>query len=459
MGDAKKRCFLGTARLNCTRRNRGNMRATIADRDREMSKILAPSVRRLSLRIRLVGGLVILLFVALFTVAVTVYILSRLTLPTGLGPSILTIVFAGDLLLLAAFARYRLHELVLEPVEAMVDGAERIASGERDHRLPDADTTELQRLSSAVNAMADRLLANQETLAENVRSLDRTNRELSAARTRLVRAEKLASIGRLSAGIAHEIGNPLGAIMGYTEVGRRRGVDEEWLDGLEHEARRIDRIIRGLLDYARPKEAAARAVELRAVIEQTVELLRLQGRLRDTTAEIELAETLPDVRGDANQLQQVLVNLILNAADAIEEGERKGRIEISARPVTVQSSEPPLAQKRIDDPDGVDYSHLRRLDQSRDPGPSRRLRMGDAAIELTVRDDGPGISPHIRGRLFEPFFTTKEPGRGTGLGLAVSARLIEGMGGTIEVQPSDGRGATFRLLLPVARAESGETTE
>ena len=180
----------------------------------EMSDEVPPDLWLPSLRFRLLGGLLTLLFVALFTVAITVYIAFRLDLPLGVSAAILTLVIVGDLLLLGVFASYRLRELVLAPVDAMVGGAERIAAGESEHRLPAADTIELQRLSSAVNSMADGLLHNQEELAANVRSLDATNRELSEARTRLVRAEKLASIGRLSAGLAHEVGNHLGAIMG-----------------------------------------------------------------------------------------------------------------------------------------------------------------------------------------------------------------------------------------------------
>jgi C4-dicarboxylate-specific signal transduction histidine kinase len=391
--------------------------------------------------------------VALFTVGVTVYIVFRLSLPVGVSLLILAIVTVGDMLLLGLFARVRLRELVLEPVDAMVEGAERIAEGDTQHRLPEADTAELQRLSSAVNSMAGGLLENQETLAANVRSLDDTNRELSDARTRLVRAEKLASIGRLSAGVAHEIGNPLGAILGYLEVGRRRSGESEWVDGIAYETKRIDRIVRGLLEYARPKEASGRPLDLNATVLRTEQMLRLQGRFKDTRVDLQLADDLPLVRGDTGQLEQVLVNLLLNATDAIEESGRKGLVNIQTRAITVGAAEAAVPVRRTEDPEGVDYSHLRRLDQARDPGPTRRLRAGDDAVEMLIRDDGPGISAENRGRVFEPFFTTKEPGRGTGLGLAVSARLIEGMGGTIEVLAPDGTGAVFRLLLPVISGE------
>lgn len=118
--------------------------------------------------------------------------------------------------------------------------------------------------------------------------------------------------------------------------------------------------------------------------------------------------------------------------------------------VIVGNPDRSLERRRIGDPAGVDYAHVRRLLRSEDPGPARQLQQGDVAVELLVRDDGPGIPDKLRGHVFEPFFTTKEPGRGTGLGLAVSARLIEGMGGAIEAVSADDAGAVLRVLLPVA---------
>jgi signal transduction histidine kinase len=266
----------------------------------------------------------------------------------------------------------------------------------------------------------------------------------------MVRAEKLASIGRLAAGVAHEIGNPLGAIMGYLGVGRRGGAQGEWVDGVAYQTDRIDRIVRGLLEYATPKAASARPVDLNATVRRTIEMMKLQGRFKHVHVDLSLADDLEPVRGDDSQLEQVVVNLLLNATDAIEEGKGEGRISVATSPLIVGNLDRGLELRRTGDPAGVDYAHVRRLHRSEDPGPARQLRQGDAAVELLVQDDGPGIPENLRGRVFEPFYTSKEPGRGTGLGLAVSARLIEGMGGTIEAVPADEDGATLRVLLPVA---------
>ncbi|MGD8496932.1 MAG: ATP-binding protein [Gemmatimonadales bacterium] len=405
--------------------------------------------RTLSLRLRLLGGLLILTFVALFTVAITVYIGFALQLPPEMLGLMVAVVIVVDMFLVYMLAERRLSRFVLEPVDHMVEGAERIAAGDHGSRLEATATTELERLAAAVNAMAATLIRNQDELTRNVASLDATNRELSEARMRLVRSEKLASIGRLAAGIAHEVGNPLGAILGYTALGARElGGEHEWLTGIEEEARRIDRIVRGLLDFARPRSASRHAVDVADIVQRTVQMMTLQGRFKQIEVELAVSQELPPVRADGHQLEQVLVNLLLNAADAIGETGDGGRIRVGAHPVTVDRVPEDSLRRRESDPEGVDYTHLRRLETVRDPGPQRQLARGDPAVAIVVSDDGPGVPEEIRGRLFEPFFTTKDPGKGTGLGLAVSARLIEGMGGTIEVEPGESGGASFRVLLP-----------
>ena len=402
-----------------------------------------------SLRFRLLGGLLILIFLALFTVAVTVYIGLRLNAPSELLGVMVAAVIVADILIAYLVADRQLSRSVLKPVEGMVRGSEKIASGDEGHRLVGSDTAELDRLAAAVNTMAESLIRNQVDLARNVESLDSTNQALSEARMRLVRSEKLASIGRLSAGVAHEVGNPLGAILGYAALGRKDSItDSEWLEGIVYEAHRIDRIVRGLLDYARPKAASTSDFEINEIATRTIQMMTLQGRFKEVDVETDLAEGLPPVRADPHQLEQVLVNLLLNASDAIQETGRGGTIRVTTRMTEAGQSHADAKHRRDSDPHGIDYTHLRRFEGALDPGPQRSLRPGDAVVELAVSDDGSGLSDEASARLFEPFFTTKEPGSGTGLGLAVSARLIEGMGGTIEVVSGVETGASFRLMLP-----------
>ena len=184
--------------------------------------------------------------------------------------------------------------------------------------------------------------------------------------------------------------------------------------------------------------------------------MRTQGRLKDVEVRMDLSSGDTMVKADPFQLEQVLVNLLLNSIDAIEEASKPLWIRVRSKSTTITARDRwGSIRARRGDPQGIDYSHLRRLDQSRDPGPARQLAEGDSAAEVLLSDSGPGIPADDVRRVFDPFFTTKAPGLGTGLGLAVSARLIKIMGGTIEAVPAGDDGATFRILLPVAleRAE------
>src|SRR5690606_30783511 len=158
--------------------------------------------------------------------------------------------------------------------------------------------------------LTDQLLQNQDRLAENVRSLDETNRRLTEAQSELVQSEKMASLGRLAAGVAHEIGNPLGAVLGYASLQKRRGVDPELVDGLEREARRIDRIVRDLLEYARPGNTTTEVVEVNASARRVVDLLHEQGWLQQVEVELVLSNAEPRILADGHRVDQIFLNLL-----------------------------------------------------------------------------------------------------------------------------------------------------
>lgn len=409
-----------------------------------------------SLRRELVIGLTLVLMAALGVGTLAMYTVIRLF--PGASPAqivgYLAVVMALDVLVFAAYGHYKLARLVLRPVNAMVSGAESVAAGSYEERLDEGvGAEELARLAHSVNAMAERLIQNQRVLAENVRSLEETNRLLTEARDELIRAEKLASVGRLAAGIAHEVGNPLGAILGYLNLARRRQqLDGELYDGLKRETVRIDRIVRGLLDYARPRQATPRPLDVNEIVRQAVDLLDAQGRFKEIELELELGSELPSVRGDRTQLEQVLVNLLLNASEALGEAGAGG---VQVRTEAARQRAPGVrAVRRRDDPPGVDYSHIRRFHRLPGVQPEAAFPSGARLVKIVVRDDGPGIPSEILEKIFEPFFTTKDPGRGTGLGLAVAARLVEGMDGAIQAANADGGGAEFTILLPAAEEES-----
>ena len=405
----------------------------------------------------------------LLVAAVGVAVAMLLWLPLG-GPLtrtiiILCLLLTLDIAVFLLFGDFLFRQLVLAPVRAIVKTAEAIARGDYSRRVHAEGPDELRRLAVAVNELAEKLILNQGRLSDNIRSLNDVNRELTEARDELVRAEKLASAGQLAAGIAHEIGNPLGAILGYLEVIERHPrIGQEMVEDMRREARRIDRIVKGLLDYARPRQPAPRPIAVNEVVTGALELLEAQGHFKDIDVTLQLSDSVTRVHADPHQLEQIMVNLLLNAAQAVAVNEDR-RIRVSTEIILHESTVPP--SRRRDDPPGIDYSHLRRLQVRREGQSPPPFTPGLRLVSISVTDNGPGVPPEIVDRVFDPFFSTKETGQGTGLGLAVSARLIEGMGGTIRVDTTVGEGACFSVLLPeveqigvgVAAAEATDEIE
>ena len=359
------------------------------------------------------------------------------------------------LLLLVLLGGRLLRRAVLDPIRTLVGDVTRIAGGEYHHRVGDAGSSELQDISDAVNALSARLIHDQELLAENVRSLEATNRDLVAASNQVVRSARLASVGTLASGIAHEVGNPLSAIMGFADLARtrleREGTETELLDSIMDESRRIDRIVRSLLHYARPRDEENRPFDPAEVVARVRDLLETQGRFDGVRTEWNQAEAVPRVRMNPHQLEQVLVNLLLNALDALDDTPDPGIV------VTVRSEVGHAARlpaRRQGDPPGVNYSHRRRVSWQGGEMLLDSVLAAEEVVIITVADNGPGIPEGNLDQLFDPFFTTKEPGKGTGLGLAVCARLVEGMGGRIEGGNHTGGGACFTIQLPVVRPGS-----
>lgn len=401
-----------------------------------------------TLRRELIGAFAVVFAGALF-VAIAGVVLMVPRLGPGLAAAYVVTLLIVDVALFSWIGAHLLRRRVLDPLDRLVAGAELISEGALDTRIEAGTTQELARVSAAVNRMAERLIADRQRLAENVRSLNETNRLLTEARDAMIHTEKMASVGRLGAGIAHEVGNPLGAILGYLSLLSRHelGPRLELLQSAEREAHRIDRIVRGLLDFARPRDAMAQPVEVNAVVNETIELVRTQGHFTPLALDCALTAESTVVRGDPYQLQQVLVNLFVNAADALSET-ADPRIQVATRRRPAEPAPPHTPARRKGDPAGIDYSHRRRF------AATQRWPAGDPEsesgiiVEIMVSDNGPGLPPELIDQIFEPFVTTKEPGKGTGLGLAVCARLVEGMGGTIRAGNNADGGARFSILLP-----------
>jgi signal transduction histidine kinase len=268
--------------------------------------------------------------------------------------------------------------------------------------------------------------------------------------SQVVRVEKHAGIGRLAAGVAHEVRNPLGALSTYIEVLQRRGADPKVTGDMHQAVERIERIVQGLVDYARPGStrsaatAAVRSVHLNTAVRMAVDFLETQGLFHEQRLQVSLDHTLPAVRGDQHLLEQVVVNLVVNACQASPGGFVV--IGTVAKTLGEQRRE---AIRRWDE----DRRHAH-PDRSWSPEPRRlELPPGTAGAMLFVADDGPGVPEADRERVFDPFFTTKDPGQGTGLGLAIVARTVHECGGTVWVDRAREGGAVFKVFLPF----SGET--
>jgi C4-dicarboxylate-specific signal transduction histidine kinase len=363
----------------------------------------------------------------------------------GPGPIIAMMVL--DLVLLSVFAGWIMWGSVSAPLMRLSEDVQRIADGDYHHRIGETSRVELREIRDSVNRLADRLIADQTLLAENVQSLEESNRELYDARDQVVRSARLASVGTLAAGIAHEVGNPLGAVMAYVDVAAARahkvGADTEILDSIRVEAKRIDRIVRGLLDYARPPESAPEPMRAQHVIDRIRTLLESQGTLDRVKCVWNIDASEPHIVLEPHRLEQVLVNLLLNAVQAVErEDDPKVIVRLHKEAVELTT----LPARREDDPPGINYMHRRRM--LREDGAGAVVSTAREVTVIEVIDNGPGIAPEHVEHLFDPFFTTKEPGKGTGLGLSICARLVEEMGGRIDVRNNPDGGACFVIRLP-----------
>jgi two-component system NtrC family sensor kinase len=365
----------------------------------------------------------------------------------SMGPVLLGGLLVADLVILGVFGRWILSESVSAPMERLAADVHRIADGDYHYRVGDIRHPELMGIQRSVNRLADRLIAHQRMLSENVESLEESNRALVEAQDQVVRSARMASVGTLAAGIAHEVGNPLGAIMAYVDVAaarvRREGGDTELLDSIRTEANRIDRIVRGLLDYTRPREVEAEPTSVGEILDRVRELLESQGRLEGIDAEWSLDHSEPHIVLEPHRLEQVLVNLILNALHAVMAVDDP---HVWVRLYGEEGEVARLPKRREDDPPGINYMHRRRM--SRGEGSIDSVSTAERVTVIEVADNGPGIEVDDVEYLFDPFFTTKEPGEGTGLGLSICARLVEGMGGRIDAENASSGGARFLVRLP-----------
>jgi len=337
----------------------------------------------------------------------------------------LVAVWIGSTVVFVLFGAALVHRLVIRPLGLLADEADALAQGKVPATPPDYATRELDELAGRYRAMAEELLD---------------------AQSYLVRVEKLAGLGRLAAGVAHEIRNPLGAIGTYTEVLRRRGSDPAVVAEMHTAIDRVDRIVEELLAYGRPpatrvaaQEAHSASAELNGAVQTAIDFLSAQGMLAANALTVELDPALGAVRGDRHALEQMVINLLMNGAQAAP----RGCIHVGTVARRYERRHGTGSRSGGPPPPRREWSAR----------PSRQdLAPGTPGALLFIADDGPGVPEADRERIFDPFFTTKEPGKGTGLGLAIVARTVHEAGGVVWVDRAREGGAVFKVFLPLASA-------
>lgn len=321
-----------------------------------------------------------------------------------------------DTLILVGVGFYLLSRIVVKPIQDLLRLTDEYKEGDPLAPLAETGRDEIGRLNHSLRLMLGRLNENKAELKAHIASLEKANQDLKQAQNEIIRSEKMASVGRLSAGVAHEIGNPIGIVLGYLGLLRKGDLSnpekEDFLERIELEIIRINGIIRHLLDFSRPAKGDKVQVPVHQVIKNTVNMLKPQPMVRNIQMELKLDAIDDRIHSDPNQLQQVFLNILMNSADALREN-----------PVS-----------------GADSGEKRILIVTKEE---------QGSLQILIEDNGPGISEEDLDHIFDPFYTTKPPGEGTGLGLAVSYRIIEDLGGAIAVRSTEGKGTVLTITLPL----------
>lgn len=329
----------------------------------------------------------------------------------------------GFIVIAALSAGFFVHRLVYVPLRDLETGAKRLSAGNMEQMIPVRSADEFGQLAASFNAMTAALGNSQLELREWGHTLEqkveKRTQELRIAEAETARTEKLASVGLLAAGIAHELNNPLTGVLTFTTLLRKKipdgSADAEDLDLVIRETKRCATIIRRLLDFAREKTPEKKFADLNRVIEDTARIIERPASFRDIEIAMDLDPQLPRVWVDADLIKQVIMNMLVNAQHAIE---HEGSITVRSRRLPLPKSPEP----------------------GMEPVPM---------VEISIIDSGCGIPEKNLKRIFDPFFTSKEVGKGTGLGLSVSHGIVRAHGGLIEVESAVGKGSTFRIYLPV----------
>ncbi len=324
-------------------------------------------------------------------------------------------------LILAAVGVYQIGNITAKPLNKILKKMDAITIG--DIGLNFETESDFDKLSSLINLIVDDLASSKKNLQYTVTELESANTNMKKMQKEIIRAEKMASIGRLSAGLAHEIGNPVGIISGYLEMLKQEEIEDsnriDFASRADDELTRIDLIIRELLDYARPTDQVKTELSVHQLIKDLVSVYTGSRAIGNIDLKTDFKAYFDNVNANHDQLRQVFMNLIINASDAICDSENRnaGLLMISTANII------------------------------KDEGSCNEMI-------VSFIDNGCGLSGDDLDNIFDPFFTTKPQGKGTGLGLSVSQMIVEDIGGSIKAYSLDGHGTEFRIILPLVKEGS-----
>jgi len=301
---------------------------------------------------------------------------------------------------------------ITRPLDSLVFATEKVAQGDLAYEVPVQSSDELGNVAASFNKMTKVLQSSNEEITKRSEELEKANKELRETQAQLIQTEKMSSLGRLAAGVAHEINNPLTGVMTFSHLLLKNAKDEATRKDLEiivRETTRCKKIIKGVLDFARETPPQRKLCQVNDIIGRTLAILEPQALFHNIQTERNLDDKLPQIWIDENQMEQVFMNIILNAAEAMK-GE--GHFSISSS-----------------------------------------LNKREDFVEVRMEDTGMGISKENLNKIFDPFFTTKDPQKGTGLGLSVSYGIVQKHKGDILVESEVGKGTIFIIKLPVEKKE------
>jgi two-component system, NtrC family, sensor kinase len=322
-------------------------------------------------------------------------------------------------LLFSSLIYLRISKLFFIPLDNLVQKAETYRPDVQTLFLVSDNESPFRKLSARLSTLFERIDRDNRSLRENVRELEAVNAELKEKNDLVVRSEKLATAGRLSAGLAHEIGNPLSIIQGYVELLKRDDLSsdekKQFSDKALQELTRINRLVKQLLDFSGPRRTEAEKVSVNTLIREVISFISLEKTSVESAVRTKLLAEDDVIVADKDGLRQVLINCLFNAVDATALMEERERAIVIAT------------------------SH------------EQNSKM-ESLLVISIQDNGTGIAEEQLASIFDPFFTTKEVGRGTGLGLFVCHTIIERLHGTITLGNRTPTGVEVKIVLPLQRA-------